>query len=244
MKPTILLAAMATLGSAPALAQPPGPPTVLPVPVMSGIRLDVVATGEVARTPDLVTISAGVTTRAPQAEAALADNAARLARVRAALARAGIVPRDIQTGSISLSQDYQQVPNGEARPIGYVASNQLTVRFRDIARAGRIIDALVMEGANTINGPAFGLADPDAALDEARTRAVAVARTRAELYARAFGTRVRRVVAISEAGPVGRLQVFDVREARAQSAGTSIEAGELEVGVTVTVTFELDQPTR
>jgi uncharacterized protein YggE len=193
-----------------------------------------------------VVFNAGVVTRSPQAETAIRDNAAQIARIRAALTRAGIATADIQTGSISLSQDYRPDPagSGEARPNGFVASNNLSIRFRDVARAGRIIDALVAAGANNINGPSFEISGRAEAVDEARMQAVAVARARADAYARALGTRVRRIVAVSEASPIRDMPVQEFAVARAQSADTQIEPGQLTVSANVTVTFELDQPQR
>ena len=235
----LILASLAACAAMPAFAQPAVPPP-LTTPI-SGIRLDVVATGEVTRVPDQVTISAGVTSRAPQAQAALRDNAAQMERVRAALRRLGIADRDIQTGTISLNQDYERSPEG-ARPSGYVASNQLNIRFRDVANAGRIIDALVAEGVNNVQGPMFGLENRDSAVDEARTRAIAVARARADLYARTLGTRVRRIVAISEAGQPGIIMGEARMAAVANDSSTQIVPGEQLVGTTVNVTFELDPP--
>lgn len=240
MKNLLLGCAMAAALPATAAAQPQAN-----APGIEGVRLDVVGTGRVARAPDQVTLSAGVTTRAAQAEAALSENAQRMARVRAALERAGVAARDIQTGYVGLSQDYRQDPaaGGEMRPSGYVATNNVNIRFRDIARAGPIIDALVAEGANNVNGPSFGIADRDAVMDEARTRAVAAARARADLYARAIGSRVVRIVAISEAGPMGGGPVMmQAAFARDASAETRIEPGEVEVEANVSVTFELARP--
>lgn len=244
MKKLLIAGALASTAPLAAFAQP------LPPQAMNGLRLDVVATGEVTRAPDQVTVMAGVVTRAPQAEAALRDNAQRMERVRAALARLGIAARDIQTGTISLNQDYERprepmAGGGRPEPSGYVASNQLTIRFRDIAAAGRIIDALVAEGVNNVQGPMFGLSKPAEALNEARTRALTVARARADLYARTLGTRVRRIVSVSESGQPGaiygesagmRMQTMD--------ASTRIEPGEQIVSTNLTVTFELDQPER
>ena len=137
----------------------------------------------------------------PTATAALAQNATQMASVRAALKRAGIADRDIQTSSINLNPDYRQDPQGNnPQIVGYRATNQVTVRFRDIAATGKILDALVAQGANQINGPMLTIDKPEAALDEARTKALAIARARAELYARALGKRVGRILSISEAG--------------------------------------------
>ncbi|MBV8686418.1 MAG: SIMPL domain-containing protein [Alphaproteobacteria bacterium] len=236
MKPLLLAAALlAAAPLAPAAAQAPEPP-------LRGTRLDVVATGEVQRVPDVARISAGVVTSAPTATAALEQNARRIAAVRAALKRAGIADRDIQTSAINLFPDYRQDEHGgNPQLIGYRASNELAVRFRDLANTGRILDALVAVGANQISGPTLAVDKPEAALDEARTLAVANARARAELYARALGKRVGRVVAVSEAGPVFSPYGKVAMQAMARDSATNlIEPGEQALAVSLNVTFELE----
>jgi uncharacterized protein YggE len=212
-----------------------------PSATISGTRLDVVATGEVSRVPDVARITAGVVTNAPTATAALAQNARQMAAVRQALKRAGIADRDIQTSSINLYPDYRQEPNGgNPQIIGYRASNDVSVRFRDIASAGSILDALVAQGANQINGPSLSIDKPEQALDEARVAAVAAARARAELYARATGKRVGRILAISETGGGPTPMPMQMRGAFASQASTVIEPGEQDVSVTLSVSFELE----
>src|SRR5688572_30710880 len=179
-----LLAAAVTTAAGPAAAQPN---EVRPI---SGTRLDVVATGDVARVPDLVRINAGVVTQAPTAVEAIRQNAARMEAVRAALRAAGIADRDIQTSTLNLNPNYRYAENQPPQLVGYQAVNEVSVRFRDIAKTGPILDALVAQGANQINGPMLTIEEPEAALDEARTEALASARARAELYARSLGMRV------------------------------------------------------
>ncbi|MGQ0661320.1 SIMPL domain-containing protein [Sphingosinicella sp.] len=212
-----------------------------PAATIAGTRLDVVATGEVTRVPDIVRINAGVVTQATTAVEAIRQNAARMGRVRAALARAGVQPRDIQTSNLSLQPDYRYEQNQPPQLIGYRASNQVNVRFRNIADSGRILDALVAEGANQIDGPHLGLDRPEVALDEARIAALANARARAELYARSLNMRVRRVLLVSESGATlpPPMPVMRMREA-AQAADTRIEPGEQVLSVTLTVSFELE----
>src|SRR5207253_8744563 len=98
---------------------------------IAGTRLDISATGEVTRVPDIAIISAGVTTRSVTATGAIQDAAERMQRVLAALKRAGIADRDIQTSSVSLNPEYRYVENQPPQLTGYTAANQLTVRFRD-----------------------------------------------------------------------------------------------------------------
>src|SRR3954452_12070990 len=167
---------------------------------ITGTRLDISTTGEVTRVPDVAIISAGVVTRSTTASGAIQQAATRMARVREALRQAGIADRDIQTSNISLNPDYVYANNQPPKLNGYSASNQLNVRFRDIANSGKILDALVAEGANQINGPNLTIDKPEAALDEARAKAVAMGRARADLYARSLGLRVVRVVSVSESG--------------------------------------------
>jgi len=220
--------------AAPALAQVPAQ-----TQAAAGTRLDLVATGEVSRVPDIVRINAGVVTQAATASEAIRQNAARMERVRAALRRAGIADRDIQTSSISLQPDYRYAENQPPQLTGYRASNEVNVRFRDIAESGAILDALVAEGANQINGPMLGLDRPEQALDEARTRALGNARARAELYARALGMRVVRIVAVSEAGAMPMPPVPMLRMQANDAAATRIDPGEQLLSVSLTVSFEL-----
>lgn len=233
------LTALALAGAALPVAA--GAQTILAQPI-AGTRLDISATGEVSRVPDVAIISAGVVTRATSATQAISQNAARMERVRAALARAGIAERDIQTSSVSLNPDYVYEERQPPRLTGYQASNQLSIRFRDIRNSGRILDALVAEGANQINGPSLTIDKPEAALDEARTRALSVGRARAELYARSLGMRVTRLVVVSESqgmrGPEiivtgARLQTMDA------AAKTEIVPGEQQLFVTLQMSFEL-----
>ena len=207
---------------------------------MAGTRLDVSAIGEVSRIPDVAIISAGVVTRQPTASAAIQENAARMERVLAALKRAGVPDRDVQTSSINLNPEYRYQENQPPQLNGYTASNQVSVRFRDIRNSGRILDALVAEGANQINGPTLTIDKPETALDEARTQALATGRARADFYARALGKRVVRLVSVSEGGgnyPAPPMPMM--MEARTQSADTKIVPGEQKLQVALSMVFEL-----
>jgi uncharacterized protein YggE len=237
---------MMTMASLLALAAAPALASTQPVAVqtISGTRLDVVATGEANRVPDVAIISAGVVTRASTASQALQQNATQMQRVIAALRRAGVAERDIQTSSINLHPDYRHRENEQPVVTGYNAMNQVTVRFRDIGQSGRILDTLVTEGANQINGPQLTIDKPEAALDEARRNAISVARARAQLYAQATGKRVGRILAISEGGGgfprSDAIIVTGSRVGRAEMADTKIVPGEQTLSATIQVTFELE----
>lgn len=209
---------------------------------IAGTRLDINATGEVTRVPDVAVISAGVVSRSTTATGALQDTANRMDRVLAALKRAGVEDRDVQTSSVSLSPEYRYPDNQAPQLVGYTASNSVTIRFRDIRNSGRILDALVGQGANQISGPNLTIDKPEAALDEARAKAVAAGRARADLYARALGQRVVRIVSVNESGgsyaPPPPMPMY-ARAEMAQAADTKIVPGEQKLQVNLAMTFEL-----
>ena len=221
-----------------------------PVVAAGNTLLTLSAEGRSNRTPDLAVFSAGVTSQGKTAGEALSANSADMNKVIAALKRAGIADRDIQTSNLSLNPIYQPqrpMPDGTVEPaqpkiIGYQVYNTVNVRQRNLAQFGRVLDTLVAAGANQINGPNFQMDDPDAATDEARTQAMKKARARANLYASAAGLKVLRILAISESGGyVPQPQVMYSRAAMADGMekSTPVAAGEVSLISTVTVLFEL-----
>ena len=230
----------------PALAQQAGP---VPAIEAGHTLLTVNAEGKSERTPDLALFNAGVTTQGRTAAEALGANSAAMTRVIAALKRAGIADRDIQTSNLNINPVYaepRRLPDGSTEPkapeiVGYQVNNSVSVRQRQLGDYGKVIDTLVSAGANQVNGPSFMLDKPDAALDAARTEAMGKARARADLYARAAGLKVVRIVSISEGGGYSPPMPVMYRMAAQDSvaAGAPVAAGEVSLNVNVTVQFEL-----
>ena len=221
-----------------AFAQPV-PTTAVP---SDGTLLSVSANAEARRTPDIANVSTGVVTRAPDANGAMRANAEQMAKVVAAIKAAGVAERDIQTSGVNLNPDYRYAENQPPVITGYQASNTVNITVRDISRLGKLLDALVATGANQINGPTFDVDDKDGAYDEARRSAIAKAQARAEMYAKALGQRVRRIVSISEGGGFGMPQpmpMMAMAKAERMQADTPIAPGENVLGVNLDVVFEL-----
>ena len=227
---------MILAAASPAVAQTA--PQLLP----DGTLLDITAEGHVARAPDVATIRAGVVTQGQTAAAALSENGARMTRVLAALKKAGVAARDVRTANVSLSPQYRYADGQAPVVTGYQASNSVAVRFRDVAKSGAILDALVAEGANQIDGPSLTIDQPEAALDEARISAVKIAQARAELYAKASGLSVARIVSIAESGTndgaTPQPPMVFARQMKVSDA-TPVAAGETEVSITLSVRFLL-----
>jgi uncharacterized protein len=229
------LAVMAAAAAPMASAQTPQAAT----PGVQGTLLSVSADGVSEGRPDMAIINLGVTTEGQTAAAALAENARRMTALTAALRRAGVAERDIQTSNVSVypQQAYQEGQN--PRITGYQANNSVTAKVRTIDNTGRVIDAAVGAGGNTVNGVSFTYADPDRELDAARRDAIQEARRRAELYASALDMRVVRIVAVQEGGGYSPPMPMPMERMAAQDASTPISPGQIETRVSVSVTFEL-----
>jgi uncharacterized protein len=215
--------------AAPALAQTDFPPAI----TVSGE-----ATISVA--PDLAQVEAGVTSDAKTAREASEANNAAMGKLLMALKAAGIDARDIQTSRLSLQP--QSAPNRSTTNaiVGYRASNQVTVRLRDVTKVASTIDLLVGAGANDIGGINFMVSQASKLLDDAREQAVADARRKADIYAKAAGVTVGAPFSISEEGapgPVFRGKMM----AAAPMATTPVAQGEQTLSVTVSVSWAIKQ---
>jgi uncharacterized protein YggE len=192
----------------------------------------------------MATISFGVLTEATTAAEAMSQNAARMNQVMAALRRAGIEARDVQTSGLNLSAQYDYVQNEPPRLRGYQASNQVTVIINDLTRVGATADAVVAAGVNQINGIGFGLKDPSAAENQARLIAVRNLQAKASLYAQALGVELGGIRTLSEGGGyTPRPPMMYARaEMAADSAGaTPVAAGELTVRIDINGVFDLNR---
>ena len=205
-----------------------------------GTLLSVAANAQASRVPDVATISAGVVTQAVDGNAAMRQNAEQMAKVMAAIKAAGITEKDIQTSGINLSPQYRYVENEAPRITGFQASNTVNLKVRDIAKLGKVLDALAAQGSNQINGPSFEIDQPEPVYDEARLAALQKAQARAETYAKSLGLQVRRIVSIAEGGG-GNFQPMPMMAmARGKAEmDTQVSPGETTLSVNLDVVFEL-----
>lgn len=191
--------------------------------------------------PDIVTVSAGVTTQESTAVQAMRANAQAMTAVVERIKQLGIAERDIQTAGINLGAMYDYDQQAQRQVFrGYQASNRVTVKLRQVARTGEVLDALVAAGATDLGGPSFSVEDDSAARAQARRTAMETARAQALDYARAAGFSDVRLLEISESLASPPPMPF-LREARAQAAdaSTPVQPGMVQAGVSVTVSYEL-----
>jgi uncharacterized protein len=216
------------------LATPAGAETALP----SAITVSGEATVSVA--PDLAQIDAGITSDAKTAREASDANNAAMGKVLLALKGAGVPESDYQTSRLSLQPQYAPNRAGPSPIVGYRASNRVTVRIRDVTRLAGVIDTLVGAGANDIGGIGFSVSNVSKVLDGAREQALADARRKAEIYARAAGVTLGEPLSISEEGNAAPTPYRKVAAGMAVSA-TPVAQGEETLAVTVSVSWAIKQ---
>ncbi|MGC1428305.1 MAG: SIMPL domain-containing protein [Albidovulum sp.] len=209
-----------------------------PMPMIS-----VSGEGRVEIAPDMATVSLGVTNEADTATSALSANSEAVASVLERLAKAGVEARDIQTSGLSLGPRYDYNSSGGAPKLtGYVASNTVTVRVRALETTGNILDLVVAGGANTLNGLSFGLQNDQTARDEARTRAVADAARKAELYAKAAGVTLGPILSIREAGSdPAPIPMMMAEASFAKGGDVPVSGGELDIRAGITIVYRLQE---
>jgi len=203
-------------------------PTFSPGVVTSGDAI-------VAKKPDLAIVYVGVESKENTAFAAQQDLARKASKLIARAKALGIPDKDINTAGYFVGANY--VSDGNIA--GYRAAEQLVLKWHNVDSIGKTLDALVQEGGATQISIGFMLADPKAAQAEARTQAIADARSRAQAMASAAGVKLGKVLRVSDLSSYGfRSQTYDV--AGAAPASTQVPVGQLDVQVSVEVDFAID----
>ncbi len=206
--------------------------------------ITVLGYGEIAAVPDRASVTIGVETEDETASGALRANTAQMRRLIAVLDTVGITARDRQTSNLTVQPRYRYEDRdgrNETILIGYSAANTLSLRIRDLASMGDVLDALVAAGGNRLNGISFEVSESEGLLDEARLAALVDARRKATLYAEGAGAALGNVVTISEVGVAPPPASPIMMSARAMSSDESvpIEAGERTMSVRITTVWQL-----
>ncbi|SED67144.1 SIMPL domain-containing protein [Bradyrhizobium erythrophlei] len=223
-----------TLLAAPALADSDFPPAI-----------SVTGEATVSAVPDEAQLDAGVTTDGKTAREATDANNTTMGKVLAALKGAGLAEKDYQTSRLSLSPQFANrppaSPNAPPNIVGYHASNRVTIKLHDVSKVAGVIDVLVGAGANDIGGLNFSVSQASKLLDDARERAIADARRKAEIYAKAAGVTLGAPLNIAEVGSAP-VPMFRAKMATAGfAAPTPVAQGEETLTVNVSVSWAIKE---
>lgn len=212
--------------------------------------LSLTGTGEVKARPDTASINSGVVSNAKTAQQALAANSAAMNKMFKELKAAGIADRDLQTSNFNIAPQYKPYDSKNPIPqhqriIGYQVSNGVTVRVRDLAKLGGLIDQMTTAGANRMNGISFYVDKTDNLMEEARRKAMADVRRKADLYADGLGVKLKRVLTINEnvsrPRPQPRRMMSMMSSAKSDAREAApVAAGEQSLSIRLSVTWELE----
>ncbi|WP_411820903.1 SIMPL domain-containing protein [Hyphococcus formosus] len=198
--------------------------------------------GTASAVPDMAVLNIGVQSDAPTAADALRANSSNMSATIKKLKDLGIADHDIQTSGLSLNPRYNYEKNrSKPEVIGFTASNTVTVRLRDLSKAGTVIDQAVQSGANSLNGISFAFDEPKPLYNEARKNAVADAKAKAELLTDAAGVRLGRLITIQD----GYVQspspkMYGARLEMAADSAVPMEAGESSITASISMVYEIE----
>ena len=210
------------------------------MPMQPPALISVTGEARISVPPDLAQIDAGVTSEARSAREASDANNAAMGKVLLAVKGAGIDEKDYQTSRLSLQPEYTTAKPGTPATIaGYRASNRVTIRLHDITKVANVIDTLVTAGANEIGGINFMVSQASKLLDDAREQAIADARRKAEIYAKAAGVALGTPISISEEGAAEPLFRARMAGKMVAQAPVPIAQGEETLSITIGVTWAI-----
>lgn len=204
--------------------------------------LSVAGNGKVYLTPDVAYVYIGVQSNAESVGDALTANNEKAQAISKTLQDLGVQAKDIQTSSFNIYPIQQSDPEGKLLPVTYNVDNTVYVTVRDLTILGKLLDAVVRSGANSINSINFDVTDREKALSEARRLAVEDARKQADEVAAAAGVKITGVVNLSvnvSGGPIARYDAKAVGAGNAMAAQVPISAGQLMISVDVSVLYQI-----
>ena len=196
----------------------------------------------IGTSPDRVEITLGVSSKAETAKDALTLNNVNMNQIISTLKENGVEEKYILTSNFSIHADYQHFKDGRPAQVrGYNVSNTVRVQVQDVKKLGPLLDKVVSAGSNQVHGIRFYVSNAEEIKDKARKKAVERARRKAELYTEAAGVKLGKVMVISESPHhAGNNPVPMARSLKAEATSVPISGGEQQLGVSVTISWELD----
>jgi len=211
----------------------------MPFALLAG-EITVQGTGSVSLAADNGYINMSVVTDAPRPADAMSLNNEATSRVFDSLTRLGIKKNEIQTQGLRLTPKYFYAEKQEPKLVGYTVTHTIQITVCKIADTGKVLDAVIKDGANRVDSVSFGLSEEKKkdALAVARKQAAQQAIEKAELYLGAFNLKSKELKSMSEQADYGRRTAYSADLRAASSTPTNVEGGEIQVSVTVSTVWE------
>ena len=201
--------------------------------------ITVTGNGKITYIPNLAQVAVGVSSDGRTAADAWQANAEIVKKLFKALKEQGIDEKDIKTTGLNVSPKYIYPKDKKPQLVGYTVTYNLDVTVRKLNELGETLDSLVANGANRGMNLTFTCDNLDELMDQARAKAVADARHKAEVYVKGAGAQLGAVLSISDGQPQLYRQFYYEHVAK---GGTSlpIAVGQQDFTVNVTVTYTIE----
>ena len=203
-----------------------------------GARIAMVGQGQVVAVPDMATIRLGVVAQDTTAAGALAAASVQMNRLLATVAEQGVAERDVQTSQLNVQPVYRDAIDRNAPPqiVAYEAQSDVSVRVRNLAGLGDMLDGVALSGGNRFSGLTFDVQDRAPLLAQARVAAVQDAMTKAALYADAAGVELGPIIEMAEDGASPSPMMMESAVMRSMP----IAMGEIEITARLRMVFSLN----
>ena len=203
--------------------------------------ISVSGNGKITLAPDVAYVYIGVQSQSANVADALSENNTRAQTIANTIKELKIDAKDIQTSSFNIYPQQQFSPEGKPISTTYTVDNTVNVTVHDLTVLGKLLDAVVRAGANSINGINFDVVDRSKAISEARKLAVADAHTQAVELATAAGVTIGDLQSLNAVVNTGPVPLYDAKVASAGAGGSSVpvSAGQLTITVDVNAVYAI-----
>ena len=199
--------------------------------------------GKVTAIPDIAQITMGLETERTGVEDAQRENTEKMNKIISTMGDLGIAKEDIKTTNYSIYPRYDYLENRGQILRGYVVSQSVTVKIRNLEKVGDVIEAAGGLGANQVGGLNFTIDEPEDLRQQARIKALENATEKAESLAATAGVKIGKLVSFSESAgyeyPVYRDLAVEAYGMGGGAPAPKVEPGSQDVIVNVTVTYEV-----
>lgn len=197
--------------------------------------------GKAVVKPDIALVSFAVSTKAETSAGAVNENNQKMNAVIKAIKDAGVNEKDIQTTIYNLQPWYDYTRNGSVFK-GYTLEQQVSVKIRNLDKINNVLDKATSAGANNVGNLSFTVDDMEKVKAEARTKAIAEAKKKAEVLAKESGLKLGKLINVSEGGnyptPIYGMGASNTMMEKS-SVAPDIQAGQSEVTVSISLTYQI-----
>lgn len=204
-------------------------------------EISVSGQGKVYAKPDVAILVLGVEDKGAKISDIVKVNTDKMNKIIKDVKDSGVDEKDIQTTQYSINPEYNWTEKGGRIFVGYILTQQITVKIRDFEKVGSILDKATSDGANAVGDLQFTIDNPEQVQAEARQKAIEQAKEKAKTIASQSGLKIVKLINVSEGGYYPQPLYAKGAGIAVESANVApdIQAGQMEIDSTVILTYRV-----